>query len=138
MHYSEGLELRRELTLFFFNKCHVAYTDISYKERLRELWMLRYLNCPFTRLTAILVVELEDVLRERLFIPNAIIFRKSTAQRTIRYRVICNGSEAPSEVGSQFVERLQLPSQKRGVVYVRSYMTSKVVSEALQCSFYKA
>jgi hypothetical protein len=36
------------------------------------------------------------------------------------------------------VQQLQLASQKRGVVYVQSYTTSKVISEALNCAFYKA
>jgi superfamily II DNA helicase RecQ len=41
-------------------------------------------------------------------------------------------------VASQFVQQLQLASQKREVVYVRSYTTSKVISEALNYAFYKA
>jgi superfamily II DNA helicase RecQ len=36
------------------------------------------------------------------------------------------------------MQQLQLPCQKRGVVYVRSYTTSKVISKALDCLFYKA
>jgi superfamily II DNA helicase RecQ len=83
LHYAKGLELGGQLAHVFFDECHVAFTDTSYRERLRELWRLRYLDCPFTALTATLMVELEEVLRERLCIDNAQIFRRSTARRTI-------------------------------------------------------
>ena len=43
-----------------------------------------------------------------------------------------------SVVASQFVQQLQLASQKRRVVYVQSYTTSKVISKVLNCAFYKA
>jgi hypothetical protein len=36
------------------------------------------------------------------------------------------------------VQQLQLASQKRRVVYVQSYTTSKVISKVLNCAFYKA
>jgi len=138
LHYAKGLELSGQLAHVFFDECHVAFTDTSYRERLRELYTLRYLECPFTGLTATLMVELEDVLRERLSIPNAVIFRRSTMRRTIRYQVMDSAHEAPSVVATRFVQQLQLPRQKRGVVYVRSYTTGKVMSEALDCPFYKA
>ncbi len=41
-------------------------------------------------------------------------------------------------MGIEFVKKLRLPSQKCGIVYVRSYAAGKVVSEALRCRFYKA
>lgn len=138
LHYAKGLELSGQLAHVFFDECHVAFTDTSYRQRLRELWRLRYLDCPFTCLTATLMVALEDVLRERLCIPNAIIFRRSTMRRTIQYQVIDSASEAPSTVAMRFIQELQLPSQKRGVAYVRSYKTGEVVSEALNCPFYRA
>ena len=138
LHYAKGLELSGQLAHVFFDECHVAFTDTSYQERLQELYTLRYLECPFTGLTATLMVELEDVLRERLSIPNAVIFRRSTMRRTIRYQVMDSAHEAPSVVATRFVQQLQLPRQKRGVVYVRSYTTGKVMSEALDCPFYKA
>jgi superfamily II DNA helicase RecQ len=75
LHYAKGLELSRQLAHVFFDKCHVAFTDTSYRKRLQELYALQYLECPFTRLTATLIVALEDVLREQLSIPNAVIFR---------------------------------------------------------------
>jgi superfamily II DNA helicase RecQ len=62
--------------------------------------MLRYLDYPFTRLTATLMVALEEVLREQLYIDNAVIFRRGTARRTIRYRVMDSKSEAPSVVAT--------------------------------------
>jgi superfamily II DNA or RNA helicase len=69
LHYAKGLELSGHLAHVFFDECHVAFTDTSYRERLRELWALRYLACPFTGLTATLMVPLEEVLKERLSIP---------------------------------------------------------------------
>ena len=138
-HYAQGLALSRQLAHVFFDECHVAFTDTSYRERLRELWTLRYLECPFTCLTATLMVQLEDVLKERLSIPNAVIFRRSTARRTIRYQVIDSKNEPPSVVAARFIQQLPaLKDKQRGVVYVRSYGTGKVMSEALQCPFYKA
>jgi hypothetical protein len=85
LHYAQGLALSGQLAHVFFNECHVALTDTLYRERLRELWTLQYLDCLFTRLTATLMVALEDVLQEQLSIPNAVVFRRSTAQRTIQY-----------------------------------------------------
>lgn len=102
-HYAKGLELQGQLAHVFFDECHVAYTDTSYRERLRELWTLRYLNCPFTRLTATLMIELEDVLKERLCIENAMIFRRNTARKTIRYEVRDSKDEAPSEIAIKYV-----------------------------------
>jgi superfamily II DNA helicase RecQ len=83
LHYAKGLELSGQLAYVFFNKCYVAFTDTSYQERLQELYTLRYLECLFTRLTATLIVALEDVLQERLSIPNTVIFRQSTMRQTI-------------------------------------------------------
>jgi hypothetical protein len=74
LHYAKGLELSGQLAYVFFDKCYVAFTDTSYWERLRELYALWYLECLFTRLTATLMVALEDVLRKRLSIPNTVIF----------------------------------------------------------------
>jgi superfamily II DNA helicase RecQ len=81
---------------------------------------------------------LEPVLKERLSIDNAVVFRRSTARRTIRYQVIDSREEPPSVVGTKFVQQLSLPRGKRGVVYVRSYTTGTIISTALQCPFYKA
>jgi superfamily II DNA helicase RecQ len=123
MHYAQGLALSGQLAHVFFNECHVAFTDTSYRERLQQLWTLRYLDCPFTRLTATLMVALEDVLRERLSIPNAVIFRRSTVRRTIRYQVMDSKNKPTSTVATQFAQQLQLPHGKRGVIYVCDYKT---------------
>lgn len=56
LHYAKGLELSGQLAHVFFDECHVAFTDTSYREQLRELWKLRYLDCAFTGLTATLIV----------------------------------------------------------------------------------
>ena len=138
LHYAKGLELEGQLAHVFFDECHVAFTDTSYRERLRQLWTLRYLDCPFTGLTATLMVDLEDVLKERLCIDNAEIFRRSTARRTIRYQVQDSKNEVPSEVAIKYVQQLHLRPGQRGVIYVRSYETGGVVSRALECRFYRA
>ena len=36
------------------------------------------------------------------------------------------------------MQQLQLPNKKKGVIYVHDYKTGQVISEALQCPFYKA
>ncbi|KAK6591595.1 hypothetical protein H4I96_12289 [Botrytis cinerea] len=138
LHYAKGLELGGQLAHVFFDEVHVAFTDTSYRERLRDLWTLRYLDCPFTGLTATLIVDLEDVLRERLCIDNAQIFRRSTARKTIRYQVRDSKYTAPSEVAIAYVQRTRLSAGKRGVIYVRSYETGRAVSDALACPFYRA
>jgi superfamily II DNA helicase RecQ len=138
LHYAQGLALSGQLAHMFFDECHVAFTDTSYRKRLRELWTLRYLDCPFTGLTATLIVALEDVLRERLSIPNAMIFRRSTMRRTIRYQIVDSKNMLTSTMATQFVQQLQLPNRKRGVTYVRDYQTGRIISEALQCPFYNA
>ena len=122
----------------FFDKVYVTFTDILYRERLRELWTLRYLDCPFTGLTATLIVDLEDVLRERLCIDNTQIFRRSTARKTIRYQVRDSKHQAPSEVAIVYTQQIRLGVGQRGVIYVRSYKTGGVVSRALECLFYRA
>lgn len=104
LHYAKGLELAGQLAHVFFDECHVAFTDTSYRERLRQLWTLRYLDCPFTALTATLLVKLESVLKERLAIPNAKIFWRSSARQTIRYQVMDSANEVPSTIAVQFIQ----------------------------------
>jgi superfamily II DNA helicase RecQ len=89
-------------------------------------------------LTATLIVQLEDVLQEKLLIPEARLFRRSTVRRTIRYSVQDSGDEVPSVFGLKVIQGLVLPAGKRGVIYVRSYATGETISRALQCLFYKA
>ena len=140
LQYAKGLDLSRQLAHVFFDECHVAFTDTSYRAKLRELWKLRRLeHCPFTCLTATLIVNLEWTLREQLLIENATLLRKSTARPTIRYTVQDSGDEAPSSVGIKVIRQLdKLPAGKRAVVYVRSYTTGEMVSKELGCPFYKA
>ena len=108
LHYATGLQLHQQLAHMFFDECHVAFTDTSYRARLRELWMLRYLDCPFTCLTATLMVELEQLLRDQLLIPTAVLFRRSTARRSIQYVVHDSKTEAPSTVGVKMIQGLVL------------------------------
>jgi len=89
-------------------------------------------------LTATLPVVLEHILRERLCIPKAIIFRRPIWRRTIRYRVIDTGAESAMEAAFAFIESVQLQPSQRGIIYVRSYRMGQAVSEALGFPFYKA
>jgi hypothetical protein len=98
LYYIKGLELEGQLVYIFFDKYYIIYTDISYRERLQILWILRYLNCLFTILIAILIVVLEEVLKERLYIDNTYIFRRNTACKMIWYQVYNNKNKALSEV----------------------------------------
>jgi superfamily II DNA helicase RecQ len=136
-YYAKGLELHGQLAYMFFDECHVVFTDTLYRERLRELWKLRYIDCPFTCLTATLIVQLEDILQEKLLIPEARLFRQSTVHCTIRYSIQDSGDEILSVFGLKVIQGLVLPAGKRGVIYVRSYTTGETISGALQCPFYK-
>jgi superfamily II DNA helicase RecQ len=100
LHYAHSLISKGQLAHVFFNECHVAFTDTSYRKRLQELWTLRYLDYPFTALTATLMVALEGVLLKRLCIPNAMVFCRSTMRRTIQYRVIDSKNEQASIVAT--------------------------------------
>jgi superfamily II DNA helicase RecQ len=40
LHFAKGLELNQQLAHVFFDECHVAVTDTSYRAKLRELWQL--------------------------------------------------------------------------------------------------
>jgi hypothetical protein len=70
--------------------------------------MLRYLDCLFTVLTVILMIPLEAVLKERLYIDNVYIFRRTTACKTIRYRVHDSKNEVLSEVAIRQVDMMIL------------------------------
>lgn len=136
--YAKECEERGELQHLFFDECHVVLTDVSYRQRLRDLWKLRYLNCPFTGLTATLMPRLEKVLTQALLVEDATIFRRSTARRTLRYRVVDSGDNPPSEVTLALIDQQPLPAGKRGVIYVRGRATGHEVAKALGCPFYHA
>lgn len=138
LHYARGLELSRSLAHLFFDECHVAITDTSYRKRLRDLWQLRYLNCPFTCLTATLMVALEGKLRKQLMLPETQIFRRSTMRPRIRYEVVNSGRMAPMKVAIDMVKGQELARGEKGVVYVRTYAVGVTVSDQLGCAFYKA
>jgi superfamily II DNA helicase RecQ len=91
------MELNGQLSHMFFDEGHVAFTDRSYRTKLRDLWKLRYLDCPFTVLTATLMPKLEGKLREQLLIPDAVLFRRSTVRPRIQYRVVDSNDEVPLE-----------------------------------------
>jgi superfamily II DNA helicase RecQ len=138
LHFAKGLELNKQLAHVFFDECHVAVTDTSYRAKLRELWQLRYLNCRFTCLTATLLTTLEPVLRDNLLLQHALLYRQSTIRRTIRYQVIDCQLQGLWETAEPIVRRLPLPPGSRGVIYVRSYAQGESVAEEMDCPFYKA
>lgn len=139
LHFAQGLQLHKQLAYLFFDECHVALTDTSYRVRLQRLWELRYLSCPFVCLTATLLVSLESKLRERLLIPQAHIFRRSTARGTIRYSVREVGEEdSLLNAAVELVQTLPLPFGKRGIIYVRSYNAGEELQEILEYPFYNA
>jgi hypothetical protein len=113
-------------------------TDTSYREKLRELWQLRYLRCRFTCLTATLLTVLEPVLRANLLLGHAQIYRQSTMRPTIRYQVIDCDEQELWEFAEPLIRRLPLPPATRGVIYVRSYAQGESVAEEMDCPFYKA
>lgn len=106
--------------------------------QLRQLWELRYLNCPFTCLTATLMVALEGQLRKQLMLPETAIFRRSTMRPRIRYSVVNSRTVAPMKIVVEMVKQRPLASGKKGVIYVRTYHVGEVVSTELNCPFYKA
>ena len=138
LHYARGLELGGLLAHLFFDECHVAVTDTSYRKQLRQLWQLRYLNCPFSCLTATLMVALEGQLRKQLMLPETEIFRRSTMRSRIRYSVVNSRTVAPMKIVVEMVKQRPLASGKKGVIYVRTYHVGEVVSTELNCPFYKA
>jgi superfamily II DNA helicase RecQ len=137
LHFAKGLELNKQLAHVFFDECHVAVTDTSYREKLRELWQLRYLDCRFTCLTATLLITLEPVLRANLLLAHAQIYRQSTMRPTIRYRVV-ECQQGLWETAEPLIRGLPLPPASRGVIYVRSYVQGESVAEEMDCPFYKA
>lgn len=138
LHFAKGLELNQQLAHVFFDECHVAVTDTSYRAKLRELWQLRYLQCRFTCLTATLLTCLEPVLRTNLLLEHASIYRQSTIRPTIRYRVIDCHPQPMWKVAEPLIRGLPLPLGSRGVIYVRSYAEGERVAEKMDCPFYKA
>lgn len=138
LHYARGLELGGSLAHLFFDECHVAITDTSYRKQLRELWQLRYLNCPFTCLTATLMVALEGRLRKQLMLPETEIFRRSTVRPRIRYSVVNSHTRAPMKMAIEMVRKRPLARGKKGIIYVRTYHVGEIVSAELSCPFYKA
>ena len=121
LHFAKGLELNQQLAHVFFDECHVAVTDTSYRANLRELWQLRYLKCRFTCLTATLLTVLEPILRANLLLKGALIYRQSTMRPTIRYRVVDCQGKGIWKVAEPLIQELPLPPGSRGVIYVRSY-----------------
>jgi superfamily II DNA helicase RecQ len=137
LHFAKGLELNKQLAHVFFDECHVAVTDTSYREKLRRLWQLRYLSCRLTCLTATLLTVLEPVLRANLLLEHAQLYRQSTMRPTIRYSVLeCR--QDLWDMAKPLISRLSLPPGSRGVVYVRSYAQGEGIAEEMDWPFYKA
>ena len=137
LYHIKGLELDRQLAYIFLDKCHITITDTLYRKRLRQLYQLRHCHCPFTCLTATLLVLLEPVLRANLLLHDTTLFRQSIIRPIIQYDVLAIES-TPSEFAVTFVQTLPLPPSRRGIIYVRSYITGNMISSKLRCLFYKA
>jgi superfamily II DNA helicase RecQ len=138
LHYARGLKLAGQLKTVFFDKCHVSFTDTSYRQKLRKLWSLRYLDASLICLTATLPVQLKQTLQKRLCIPKALIFRRPTWRKTLRYSVVNTRTELATDVALKYAESLQLRAPQRDVIYVRSYKAGQALAEGLRCLFYKA
>jgi hypothetical protein len=136
LYYTKRLELEGQLAYIFFNEYYIIYTDISYRERLRILWILRYLDYPFTVLIAILMIPLEVVLKERLYIDNIYIFRRNTVYKMIWYRVYNSKNKALSEVAVRQIGTTMLGAGQYGVIYMRSYTTGEIISKKIGYLFY--
>ncbi|KAJ9413909.1 hypothetical protein QL093DRAFT_2594845 [Fusarium oxysporum] len=85
--YVESIRGRGLLERVFFDECHTAIMDVSYRERLGLLTGLHRFGCPLVMLTATLPVLMEDWFRERMLAQDATIIRAPTMRVNIRYRV---------------------------------------------------
>ena len=122
-----------------------VYTDTSYRERLRELYKVRYLDVPITFLTATLPPRLEPAF-STLFMLSAIhtvLYRQPTWRSTIQYRVIDSRGRPTLDIVARMMQEIKLQPGQRGVVFIRDYATCKklrgTLAEAgLEVSFYLA
>ncbi|OBT44377.1 hypothetical protein VE00_07063 [Pseudogymnoascus sp. WSF 3629] len=121
-HYAKGLELEGQLAHVFFRRVPCCI----------------HRHIVPGAVARVVDVTLEDVLKERLCIENAMIFRRNTARKTIRYQVRDSKDEAPSEIAIKYVQQVTLSAGSRGVIYVRSYDTGGFISKELKCPFYRA
>jgi superfamily II DNA helicase RecQ len=76
--YVESIRGRGLLERVFFDECHTAIMDVSYRERLGLLTGLHRFGCPLVMLTATLPVSMEDWFRERMLAQEATIIRAPT------------------------------------------------------------
>jgi hypothetical protein len=95
------------------------------------------MDCSFTYLTVILIVQLEDILQEKLLIPETRLFRQFTIYYTIHYSIQDSGNEVLLVFGLKVIQGLVLPAGKRGVIYIRNYIIGEIISRILQYPFYK-
>jgi superfamily II DNA helicase RecQ len=77
------------------------------------------------------MVALEDVFKERMALSNAFVFRRSTARRTIQYRVIDSGNRVVDEVALEYIQGVTLLEGSRGVIYVRTKHAKRSLNEKL-------
>jgi superfamily II DNA helicase RecQ len=95
-------------------------------------------RCAISLLDCHAARAMVQTLRERLCIPKALIFRRPTWRKTIRYSAVDTGTALAADVAFEYAESLQLQPPQRGVVYVRSYKLGQALAEGLGCPFYKA
>ncbi|KAI9830884.1 MAG: hypothetical protein M1826_004314 [Phylliscum demangeonii] len=142
-HYATDLALHGRLRHIFFDECHVAITETSFRGALQWLWLLRNIPAPFTCLTATLPPALEMQFREQLLLNDVPIFRRSTERPSIGYGVVDYRRDPGQTLLSCTLDYARVKqaiwtSHQRGIVYVRSMADGERVAAALGCSFYTA
>ncbi|KAJ4009377.1 hypothetical protein NW761_015236 [Fusarium oxysporum] len=122
--YVESIRGQGLLERVFFDECHTAIMDVSYRERLGLLTGLHRFGCPLVMLTAMLPVSMEDWFRERMLAQEATIIRAPTMRVNIRYRVeqVRPGKTAIEDgvVAAMKAIEGRMGTAQRGVIYCRS------------------
>ncbi|KAG8664052.1 uncharacterized protein FPOAC1_014119 [Fusarium poae] len=138
--YVESIRGRGLLERVFFDECHTAIMDVSYRERLGLLTGLHRFGCPLVMLTATLPVSMEDWFRERMLAQDATIIRAPTMRVNIRYRVkqVRPGKTAIEDgvVAAMKAIEERMETAQRGVVYCRSIKQCEAIAAMVGCKAY--
>ncbi|EXL40286.1 hypothetical protein FOCG_17174 [Fusarium oxysporum f. sp. radicis-lycopersici 26381] len=138
--YVESIRGRGLLERVFFDECHTAIMDVSYRERLGLLTGLHRFGCPLVMLTATLPVLMEDWFRERMLAQDATIIRAPTMRVNIRYRVkqVRPGKAAIEDgvVAAMKAVEGRMGTAQRGVIYCRSIKQCEAIAATVGCKAY--
>ncbi|PCD25885.1 hypothetical protein AU210_012319 [Fusarium oxysporum f. sp. radicis-cucumerinum] len=138
--YVESIRGRGLLERVFFDECHTAIMDVSYRERLGLLTGLHRFGCPLVMLTATLPVLMEDWFRERMLAQDATIIRAPTMRVNIRYRVkqVKPGKTAIEDgvVAAMKAIEGRMGTAQRGVIYCRSIKQCEAIAATVGCKAY--